>query len=104
MSLLSLTTTDLPLNPQFFRYLPLHVKNRYAKGITVYISDDGILGLEAHFDNHSRMSDLRSGYALYFHFRPTEQIAYIWIRAALPQLTLTSALKVSRKSVRVSMC
>jgi hypothetical protein len=85
-------------NPQFFRCLPLQNKNRYAKGMTVYISDEGIVGLEAHFDNHSQISGLRRGCAFYYQFHATEQIAYVWIHVPHENLRtiLASAIQVSQ--------
>jgi hypothetical protein len=85
-----------------FKCLSLNSNDRYAGSITVYISDDVIVGLEAHFENHSRMGGVRRGCALNFQLQATEQIAYVWIYAPVEQGYLALALQVSPKNVRAS--
>ncbi|KAH6692790.1 hypothetical protein BKA61DRAFT_281285 [Leptodontidium sp. MPI-SDFR-AT-0119] len=65
---------------RFFRYLSLYFKNEYTRGLSVYISGRGIVGLEVHFTCVSRLSGHRSGCALHFSLFPDERIAYVWLR------------------------
>ncbi|KAH9208844.1 hypothetical protein DL95DRAFT_32875 [Leptodontidium sp. 2 PMI_412] len=64
----------------FFRYLSLCFKDEYTRGLSVYVSGHGIVGLEAHFSRVSRLSGYRRGCALHFSLCPDERIAYVWLR------------------------
>lgn len=65
---------------RFFRYLSLYSEDEYMKGLSVYVSSHGIVGLEAHFTSTSRVTGYRSGCALHFPLDPTERVAYAWLR------------------------
>jgi hypothetical protein len=65
---------------RFFRYLSLYLKDEYTRGLSVYVSGNGIVGLEVHFTRISRLSGYRSGCALHFSLCPDERIAYVWLR------------------------
>ena len=69
-------------NPErrFFRFLPLYNNTEYINGLTLYHTADGIVGLEAHFEQTSQLSGCRDGCALYFPLCPNERIAYAWLR------------------------
>lgn len=61
----------------FFRYLSLHLKDEYIRGLSVYVSGHSIVGLEVHFTRVSRLLGYRKGCALYFSLCLDERIAYI---------------------------
>jgi len=65
---------------RFFRYLSLWSKDEYTRGISVYISGHGIVGLEVHFTSFSRLSGTRKGCTLHLSFCPDERIAHVWLR------------------------
>jgi len=65
---------------RFFRHLSLYSGNEYIKGLCIYVSVQGIVGLEAHFTQTSHYSGYRSGCRLYIPLSPGEQIAYAWLR------------------------
>jgi hypothetical protein len=65
---------------RFFRHLSLYSGDEYIKGLSIYVSVHGIVGLEAHFTETSRFSGCRSGCPLYFPLSPGERIAYAWLR------------------------
>jgi hypothetical protein len=75
---------DPPLIPtcqrRFFRYLSLYNGDEYIKGLTIYQTNNNIIGLEAHFTQTSQLSGCRIGSAIYFPLAPNERIAYAWLR------------------------
>lgn len=75
-----LHSTPIPPERRFFRYLSLYRGDEYTKGLSIYVSGNGIVGLEAHFASTSRLSGYRSGRVLHFPLYPKERIAYAWIR------------------------
>ena len=68
--------------PRFFGYLPLSSGSVYTSGITVYLSGNGIIGLESHFTETSQLSGSRNGCPKYFPLHLSERIAYAWLRIA----------------------
>jgi hypothetical protein len=69
-------STTIAPERRFFRYLSLYNEDEYTKGLSIYVSRRGIVGLEAHFTQTSRLSGYRSGCALHFPLYPKERIAY----------------------------
>ena len=67
---------------RFFGYLPLYSGIVYINGLTVYLSGNGIVGLEAHFTGTSQLSGSRNGCPEYFPLHPGERIAHAWLRIA----------------------
>jgi len=69
-------------NPKrrFFRCLSLYNRDEYAKGLSIYLSLNEIVGLGAHFTQTSQFSGNKYGYELYFPLYNKEQIAYAWLR------------------------
>ncbi|RDL41647.1 uncharacterized protein BP5553_01626 [Venustampulla echinocandica] len=65
---------------RFYRYLPLLQGNEYVSGLTIYLTGNGILGLEAHFTKTSHLSGCRKGCAIHFSLHPRERIVYAWLR------------------------
>jgi hypothetical protein len=65
---------------RFFRYVSLYCNGEHTKGLSVYVSGRGIVGLEVHFNSVSRLSGHRRGCALHFSLCPDERIAYMWLR------------------------
>lgn len=65
---------------RFLRYLPLLSGNEYVKGLTVYISGNNTVGLEAHFNESSQLSGHRKGCPIHFPLYPNERIAHVWLR------------------------
>ncbi|XMA10555.1 hypothetical protein WAI453_003346 [Rhynchosporium graminicola] len=63
----------------YFGYLPLFSDNEYVTGLTVYVSGNGIIGIESHFTKRSRLIGDRNGCPKYFPFHSGEQIAFTWI-------------------------
>jgi hypothetical protein len=64
---------------RFFN-LPLYNDAEYIRGLTLYQTGNGIIGLEAHFTETSQLSGYRDGCALYFLLCPNEWIGYAWLR------------------------
>ncbi|KAH9222306.1 hypothetical protein DL95DRAFT_171971 [Leptodontidium sp. 2 PMI_412] len=52
--------------PRYFGYLPLFSNNEYANGLTVYLSKNGIVGMESHFAKTSRLIGNRDGCPSHF--------------------------------------
>ncbi|KAL3417177.1 hypothetical protein PVAG01_11177 [Phlyctema vagabunda] len=69
-------------NPKrrFLRYLSLYDGDEYAKGFSVYMSRNSIVGLGAHFTRTAQFSGHQHGCELYFPLCDGEQIAYAWLR------------------------
>ena len=65
---------------RFFRYLSLCYKDEYTRGLSVYVSANGIVGLEVHFTRISRLSGSRRGCALHFSLFADEHIVHVWLR------------------------
>jgi hypothetical protein len=84
---------------RFFRYLPLYSSDEYTRGLTVYFTGHGIVGIEAHFTRSSQLSGCRQGCSLYFPLYLEERIAHTWLRIinssslafAAPALTVSLA-------------
>lgn len=66
--------------PRCFGYLPLLNDNEYVNGLTVYLSGNGMVGMESHFTKVSRLIGGRNGCPKYFPFDSGEQIAFTWLR------------------------
>lgn len=73
------STTRNPAR-RFFRYLSLYNRDEYAKGLSIYMSRNSIVGLGAHFTRTSQFSGHQYGCELYFPLYDGEQIAYAWLR------------------------
>ncbi|PBP19331.1 hypothetical protein BUE80_DR009929 [Diplocarpon rosae] len=65
---------------RFFRYLSLFSKDEYTRGLSVYFSGHGIVGLEVHFSRVSKLSGYREGCELHLSLCPGERIARVWLR------------------------
>ncbi|CZT42360.1 uncharacterized protein RSE6_02229 [Rhynchosporium secalis] len=63
----------------YFGYLPLFSDNEYVTDLTVYVSRNGIVGIESHFTKRSRLIGDRNGCPKYFPFHSGEQIAFTWL-------------------------
>jgi len=50
-----------------------------VNGLTVYLSGNGIVGIESHFTKRSRLIGGRDGCPKYFPFHSGEQIAFTWL-------------------------
>ena len=66
-------------SPRFFGCLPLYIGNVYISGLTVYISRNGIIRLEAHFAGTSQLSGSLNSCPNYFLLYLSEYIAYAWL-------------------------
>ncbi|KAK0111101.1 hypothetical protein ONS95_001479 [Cadophora gregata] len=64
---------------RYFGYLPLLSDNSYANSLTVYLSANGIVGIESHFTKTSRLIGRREGCPRHFPFHPGERIAFAWL-------------------------
>jgi hypothetical protein len=64
----------------FLRYLALYYDGEYTNGLTVYSSGSGLIGIEAHFRNISKLSGSCKGSAQHFPILCNERIAHVWIR------------------------
>lgn len=73
------STTVAPVR-RFFRHLSLYCRDEYINGISIHVAGRGIVGLEAHFAQTSRLSGYRSGCPLYFPLYLEERISYAWLR------------------------
>jgi hypothetical protein len=87
--------------PRFFRYLPLYSGSVYISGLTVYLSGNGIIGLEAHFTETSQLSGSRNGCPKYFPLHPSERIACAWLRVANSRSPVFSALALTVSGIRI---
>lgn len=72
-----------PTSARLFRYLSLYNKDEYVKGLTVFVSGNGISGIQAHFTKKSFFSGSRNGCARYFLLGADERIIYVWLRIIL---------------------
>ncbi len=93
------------LGKLLFGYLPLYEGEEYATGLSAYISNSGIVGLESHFRRVSRLSGCRNGCAIYFPLYTAEHISHVWLRIvhggsnALCVPTLTVSLSSSTSTL-----
>lgn len=74
--------------PAFHKYLSLYNKSEHAKGLTIYVAEGRIFGLEAHFGHTSHLSGYRFGLPKYFPFHPEERVAYAWLELPYLQLNI----------------
>jgi len=74
-----LSITKAPTR-HFFRYISLYNGYEHIKGLTIYNSVSGIVGLEAYFNRGLQLSGYRTGCALHFPLHAKERIAYAWLR------------------------
>jgi hypothetical protein len=65
--------------PRFFGYLPLYSGSVHISGLTVYLSGNGIIGLEAYFTETSQLFKSRNSCLKYFLLYLSERIAYVWL-------------------------
>jgi hypothetical protein len=89
----------------FFGYLPLYSGSVYISGLTVYLSGNGIIRLEAYFTETSQLSGSRNSCPKYFPLHPSERIAYAWLRIANSRSPVFAApaLTVSGIHMRYSL-
>ncbi|KAF4619056.1 hypothetical protein G7Y89_g14789 [Cudoniella acicularis] len=86
--------------PRYFEYLSLFSGNEHINGLTVYLSGNGMVGLEAHFTRTSQLLGSRDGCSKYLPLDPSERIALTWLRIvnsrspafAAPTLTIQTTL------------
>lgn len=64
----------------FIRYLPFFRGTELARGVTVFCSSSGIIGMAAHFKDDTYFSGYRDGVPMYASFSEGEAIKNIWYR------------------------
>jgi hypothetical protein len=84
---------------EFHRYLPLYSGKNPAEGLTIYCSNNGIVGLRAHFSKSTHSTGSQNGVPIYFPFKSGEEIQYIWYRLGLlsadpPTLVVSDMLSI----------
>lgn len=65
---------------EFIRYLPLFCGKEAAKGLTMFCSPTGIIGMASHFQHTTFFSGYRDGLPTYISFLPGEGIKNVWYR------------------------
>ena len=65
---------------EFIRYLPLFCGKEAAKGLTMFCSPTGVIGMAAHFKHTTFYSGYRDGLPVYIPFVQGEGIRNMWYR------------------------